>query len=64
MQVPQYQNIWLLEKKMIENELIIMKLRKGEGFYYYVFKVIFLLKEFNRNFIKSIVYNLSGRMIR
>lgn len=53
-----------LRKKMIENELIIMKLRKGEGFYYYVFKVIFLLKEFNRNFIKSIVYNLSGRMIR
>lgn len=53
-----------LRKIMMENELAIMKLRKGTGFYYYTFKVIYVLKETIRNFIKSLVYKFTGRMIR
>jgi GT2 family glycosyltransferase len=53
-----------LRKKMMKNELEIMRLRKGTGFYYFMFKMIYVSKEGARNFIKSIVFRLSGRMIR
>jgi len=53
-----------LRKRMMKHELEIMKLRKGTGVYYLVFKIIFVGKEVTRNFIKSIVFRLTGRMIR
>jgi GT2 family glycosyltransferase len=53
-----------LRKKMMEHELEIMRLRKGRGFYYFVFKLIYVSKEGVRNFIKSIAYHLTGRLIR
>ena len=48
---------------MMHNELAIMKARKGEGVYYFFFKMIFTSKELSRNFIKSVFYKLTGRMI-
>lgn len=53
-----------LRKMMMKHELEIMKLRKGPGVYYLVFKMIFVGKEATRNFIKSIVFRLTGRMVR
>ena len=53
-----------LRKIMMENELAIMQLRKGRGVYYYIFKLIYASKERMRNFIKSILYTLTGRMVR
>ncbi len=53
-----------LRKKMMKHELVIMRLRKGRGFYYFVFKLIYVAKEGARNFIKSIAYRLTGRLIR
>lgn len=53
-----------LRKKMMKHELEIMRLRKGRGFYYFVFKLIYVAKEGGRNFIKSIAYRLTGRLIR
>ena len=53
-----------LRKVMRRHELEIMKLRKGKGFYYYVFAMIFVTKESIRNFIKRIVFRLSGKMLR
>jgi GT2 family glycosyltransferase len=53
-----------LRKKMMRHELEIMRLRKARGFYYFVFKLIYVSKEGVRNFIKSIAYRLTGRLIR
>jgi GT2 family glycosyltransferase len=53
-----------LRKKMMKHELEIMRLRKGRGVYYFVFKLIYVSKEGVRNFIKSIAYRLTGRLIR
>ena len=53
-----------LRKKMMEHELEIMKLRRGSGIYYFIFKLIYTTKEGARNFIKSIAYRLTGRLIR
>jgi GT2 family glycosyltransferase len=53
-----------LRKTMMKHELEIMKLRKGSGVYYFVFRMIFVGKEATRNFIKSIVFRLTGRLIR
>jgi GT2 family glycosyltransferase len=53
-----------LRKKMMTHELEIMKLRKGSGIYYFIFKLIYTTKEGARNFIKSIAYRLTGRLIR
>lgn len=53
-----------LRKIMMKNELTIMKLRKGSGLYYQVFKFIYVSKETVRNFIKSIVHRFTGRLIR
>lgn len=49
---------------MIKHELEIMKWRKGKGFYYFVFAIIYLLKENFRNLVKVIVFRLTGRLIR
>jgi len=53
-----------LRKTMMKHELEIMRLRKGRGGYYFLFKMIFVAKETTRNLIKSIVFRLTGRMIR
>jgi GT2 family glycosyltransferase len=53
-----------LRKTMMKHELEIMKLRKGKGLYYFIFKLIFVTKEATRNLIKSIVFRLSGRQVR
>ena len=53
-----------LRKTMMKHELEIMRLRKGRGGYYFLFKIIFATKEGIRNFVKSIVYRLIGRLIR
>ncbi len=53
-----------LRKKMMQHELEIMRLRKGQGFYFFLFRMIYVTKETARNFIKSVVYRLSGRRMR
>jgi GT2 family glycosyltransferase len=53
-----------LRKIMMENELEIMRLRKGKGFYYYTFKMIYVFKEGARNLVKGIYYRLTGKLIR
>ena len=53
-----------LRKTMIKHELEIMRLRKGSGFYYFIFRMIYVLKEITRNFVKSIIYRITGRLIR
>ena len=53
-----------LRKTMMKHELEIMKLRKGSGLYYTIFKLIYSSKEITRNFIKSIFFRSTGRMIR
>lgn len=53
-----------LRKTMMKHELEIMRLRKGRGAYYFFFKTIFVTKEASRNFIKSVVYRLTGRLVR
>lgn len=53
-----------LRKTMMKQELGIMKLRKGKGLYYFVFKMIYVTKEATRNFIKSVVFRLTGRLVR
>ncbi|HEX4878129.1 MAG TPA: glycosyltransferase family 2 protein [Chitinophagaceae bacterium] len=53
-----------LRKTMMKHELKIMQLRKGKGLYYYIFKMIFTVKESTRNFIKSIIFRLTGRLMK
>lgn len=53
-----------LRKIMMKHELEIVANRKGKGFYYYVFKAIYVSKEATRNFIKSVAFKLTGRLIR
>ncbi|MEO5947048.1 MAG: glycosyltransferase family 2 protein, partial [Chitinophagaceae bacterium] len=53
-----------LRKVMMKHELEIMKIRKGRGLYYYIFKALYVSKETIRNFIKSIAFKLTGRLIR
>lgn len=53
-----------LRKVMMKHELEIMKQRKGNGLYYFIFKLIYVTKEGARNLIKSIVFRLTGRLIR
>jgi GT2 family glycosyltransferase len=53
-----------LRKIMMKNELTIMRLRKGHGLYYRLFRFIYVSKEMVRNFIKSIVHRFTGHMIR
>ena len=53
-----------LRRKMMKNELEIMKLRKGKGLYYYLFAFIFSSKEYVRNAIKWLVMKFTGRLLR
>lgn len=53
-----------LRKIMIKHELEIMLLRKGKGFYYYCFLVIYLPKEIIRNYIYLIYFRIKDRLIR
>ena len=53
-----------LRKTMMKHELEIMKLRKGRGIYYYVFRFLFVGKEATRNFIKSVLFRMTGRLVR
>lgn len=53
-----------LRQTMMKHELEIMKLRKGRGLYYFFFKIIYVSKEASRNFIKSIIFRLTGRLVR
>ncbi len=52
-----------LRNTMMKHELEIMRLRKGKGFYYYFFKVIYVLKEGTRIFIKRIFFRLTGKLL-
>lgn len=53
-----------LRKVMIQHELAIMQERKGKGSYYYLFATLYVSKEYLRYFIKWIVFQLSGKLIR
>ncbi len=53
-----------LRKTMMKHELEIMRQRKGKGMYYFIFKIIFMIKETTRNLIKLIIFKLTGRLIR
>ncbi len=53
-----------LRKMMMKHELEIVRLRKGGGLYYFLFKIIYISKETIRNFIKAIILRLTGRLIR
>jgi GT2 family glycosyltransferase len=53
-----------LRKIMMKHELEIMRERKGRGLYYFVFKLIYTTKEGSRNFIKTIVFRLTGKLVR
>ena len=53
-----------LRKTMMKHELEIMKLRKGTGLYYFIFKLIYVAKEATRNFIKAIIFRISGKLVR
>jgi len=53
-----------LRRKMMENEMEIMRLRKGNGIYYFFFVILFGFKEHARNFIKWIFYKASGKLLR
>jgi GT2 family glycosyltransferase len=51
-------------KTIMRHELEIIRLRKGHGLYYIVYKMIYVTKETVRNFIKSIVFFFTGKVIR
>jgi GT2 family glycosyltransferase len=53
-----------LRAVMMENELQILRQRKGKRLYYYIFKVIFVSKETIRTFIKFLILRINGRLIR
>lgn len=52
-----------MRKVIMKHELQIMKLRKGKGIYYDVFKAIFVTVETMRNLVKSIILRLTGRLV-
>ena len=54
----------MLRKTMMKHELEIMRLRKGKGVYYYLFVIIYRLKESTRNIVKWIVLKSSGKLIK
>ena len=49
---------------IIKNELEIMKIRKGKGFYYYCFYSVYLAKEYSRYAIKYMLFKFSGKLLR
>ncbi|MCX6316014.1 MAG: glycosyltransferase family 2 protein [Bacteroidetes bacterium] len=52
-----------LRTAMMKHELEIMKIRKGKGLYYVIFKLIYTAKEGTRNFIKRIIYRLTSKVV-
>jgi len=53
-----------LLKTMFNNELEIMRERKGNGLYYLIFVLIYGTKEWVRFFVKSLVLRITGKMMR
>ncbi len=53
-----------LRKIMMKHELEIMRLRKGKGVYYFLFKLIYTGKESTRNLIKAIIFRMTGKLVR
>jgi GT2 family glycosyltransferase len=53
-----------LRRIMMKHELEIMRLRKGKGVYYYMFKIIYVSKESFRNLIKSVYHRITGKLMR
>jgi len=51
-------------QSMFRHELSILKRRKGVGVYYILFVMVFGFKEYTRNGIKWLYYQLTGRLIR
>jgi len=52
-----------LRKLMRKRELEIMRLRKGNGLYYWIFATIYTFKETARNLFKQIFFKLTGRFM-
>jgi GT2 family glycosyltransferase len=44
-----------LRKTMLQNELLIMKVRKGSGLYYFIFKLIYYFKEGFRIWVQKLL---------
>ena len=53
-----------LREIMLLHELEIMRQRKGKGIYFFIFKMIYVAKEATRNLVKSIVFRITGKLIR
>lgn len=53
-----------LRNIMLRHELEIMKLRKGTGLYFYIFKALYGAKETCRNLIKMIIFRMTGNLMR
>jgi GT2 family glycosyltransferase len=53
-----------LRKVMLRHELEIMRLRKGNGFYYQLFRLLYGSKEVSRNFLKSVYFRLTGKLLK
>ena len=53
-----------LRQTMLKHELVIMKERKGNGLYYFLFSLIYGAKENGRNAIKYLWMKLTGKMMR
>ena len=53
-----------VRKTIMAHELEILRLRKGRGVYYFFYKMIFVVIETTKNFIKSIVFFFTGKIIR
>ena len=53
-----------LRKVMMRHELEIMRIRKGKTPYYYLFALIYGTKESIRNFVKRIIFMVSGNLIK
>lgn len=53
-----------LRRTMLKNELEIVSLRKKKGLYFFFFKMIYVTKESIRNFIKSVFFRLTGKLIK
>jgi GT2 family glycosyltransferase len=51
-----------LRRTMMKHELEVMRQRKGRGLYYWIFAIIYTLKETARNLLKQIFFKTTGRM--
>jgi GT2 family glycosyltransferase len=51
-----------LRRLMMKRELEIMRLRKGRGLYYWIFAIIYSLKETTRNLFKWTFFKLTGHI--